>query len=388
MSKILSTHGIYCFLISITPILNEYDFVGLPFRLGFFILIITAVFSLPTVRFNNQSFVTIIIAIVIFYIVSLYINGTSIDFINRFMNILVCIFIIAILPQTVTYNTLRPPITFVLLVSSMGLVAQIIMFQYFGSFLSLALDNALLSQHETEYFNITTSISGTDIYRPSSFFIEPSRFGLFLGFALHFISVHMRSLSQLVRVYGLGFIVAALSTSGTAMVLVLISMIFKINTLDNKVGRFALFLISLFILFGIYFSSIGYVFERFVVSGGRLFNGMFAFNSLGYSEYLFGLGLGQGKTLMSNYDFPFVSGLPLALIEFGIVGTSFLVIIILLFAHSLKSKLARQFIYLWMICLIFEQVLFGYWMILPIVFAIIVERRRGYGNYAINHNTN
>ena len=388
LNRVLPSHGIYCFLLALTPILNEYDFAGLPIRLGMFILLIAGVISLPNASFGHRRFMLIITVMTLAFIGCLVLSGPSIDFLQRFLNISVCIFIISLLSQAVTFNTLRSPLLIVLSAVSFGLFCQVLMFYYSGSFLSLAFDNVLFSQHQPESFNITTSNSGTDVYRPSSFFSEASRFGLFLGFSLHFITIKMDSLSQLVRIYTLGFILAALSTSGTAMLLVTVSLLFKVTTFDRNSSKSVLLFISLFVGFGLSFTSIGYVFERFLVSGGRLFNGINAFNSLGDFEYFFGVGLGHGKELMSNYDFPFISGLPLALVELGLVGASLLGVAILAFIYSLKSTLARQFVYIWVLCLGFEQVLFGFWMVLPIVFAIIVERGERDVNYAVNCNTN
>ncbi len=388
LNRVLPSHGIYGFLLALTPILNEYDFAGLPIRFGMFILLIEGVYFLPNSKFSNRMLIVMTTVMTVVFIENLSLSGASIDFLYRFINILASFFIIAVLPQTVTYDNLRSPLSTVLSIVSAGLIAQILMWQYFGGFLSLEFDNVLFSQHQTESFNITSSRSGADVYRPSSFFSESSRFGLFLGFVLHFLTLKMSSPAQLTKVYILGFILAALSTSGTAMLLVTFSLVLKITTLGSKAVKVNLVFIFFVVLLGLYFASNGYVFERFLVSGGRLFNGVNAFNSLGDFEYFFGVGLGKGKELMSHYEFPFISGLPLALVELGVVGASLLGIAILAFVYNLKSNLARQFVYIWVLCLVFEQVLFGYCMVLPIVFAIIVERRGSDVNYAVNCNTN
>lgn len=371
-----------------TPILNDYDIIGIPVRFGMVLLFGSGLLMLFMANISPKLLISVVFLILIIFLSQLAVVGASTHMISRLMLVLLSVFIVFVLPQFLNYDDLRFSMMIVLLCAAGFLMFQIFLFRYYGTYPSLVLDNAIFYSHTDVRVNITAFSSGQSVLRPSSFFNESSRFGLFLGFFFHFCILGINGKRRLIFAYSLGILVAVLSTSGTAIALIVASLFFKVKSLSGMVSKSVIAIAGCLLLAYFFTSSLGYGFERFLMSGSRVFNGLDAFSNLDYMQHMFGVGLGHGQFIMAQSEFPFTSGFALALLELGLVGTAFLLFFIVGFIYRLKSLIARQFVYLWLACLIFEQVLFGFWFVLPMLLAVVIERKNYVRNKVINFDPN
>lgn len=395
---------IYTFIFLLSAILNCYDGPFGLVRLSLFILFpfCCVYFLLCMNNFKpNKKVKSIVIFsffLVVLTLISLLYTSFSVAFVNvlgRLIILFLTIVTIYVSVRLIDKNQLVFWAKFFSFIVVSFLIIQVVWFSSTGSTVSGKLP-FLTIHNEQDSDIIFESVSGL-IYRPTSFFLEPSQIGLFLALTssvILFYSDPVINKSKFTYII-MFFVGSIFSTSGTAFGLILINICIYIFFIKNKIPLFIKLFIYLFIgitsiYLYLYIEQI-YVFSRFLESQNRFTTFIIFFEKLDTFQKLFGVGIGNNASYFTNYlnmDWGFVSGFGLLLLQFGFVGL-LLAIILYIYVFCLLSNRCRPIFIIYLVSMTFENLLYGYWMIAFISLAFI---NVGYGEKnattVVNCNSN
>jgi hypothetical protein len=376
--RVNALRNFYTVLFVICPILNCYDGPTGLIRLSLFLLFsVTILYFIGKVgkplKLNKQvraylylTYIFMFLSFVSF----IYSNDVQlISIIGRTTILILSIITIYVSSQLIVRDKLVSLLKVLSILVILFTAIQVIWLYLTGDTLSGHIP--WLEVHNEQTKVILYSVGDSIIYRPTSFFLEPSQIGLFLGMAL---SVILFLPGRGEKDQGLMYIAlflfgAIISTSATAVGLVLANLMMFLWEKQQKSGAAKMILFwFIFIVFCFFISLIYdeiYVFSRFMESNSRFTTFLTYFNELDAFQQLIGTGIGNNVHYFANtldMDWGFVSGFGLLLLQFGYVGLTS-TIITYLYLIKITSKKFRPFLVLYIVAMSFENLLYGFWMV-------------------------
>lgn len=391
----------YAFFLLLCAVLNCYDgpfglvrlslFILFPFCFIYFIIF----FNINSANKKINAMLIYAILLVMLSIITFLDISFSVAYLNVFGRVIILFFSIISIYVSIQLLDLKNLIFWCKFFSIFVvgfLIFQFIWFYVSGNVVSGKLP--FLTIHNDQDKDIVyKTISGV-IYRPTSFFLEPSQIGLFLALTFNVILFYCNNVKDKLYYIILFFVGSVFSTSGTAFGLVIITLFIYLISLRriSFAFKFCLY-ICIFIISILLFLNYDkfHVFSRFIESQNRFFSYIEFFNNLDTFQRLFGVGIGNNVSFFSNtlnMDWGFVSGFGLLLLQFGYIGI-FLSIIFYVYLFSILPNRCKPLLLIYLVAMSFENLLYGYWMIVYFsIFLVVIAYGDKNATIAVNCNTN
>ena len=384
----------YTFLFILCSVLNCYDGTGGLVRLSLSLMFPLAIIYTAIKPCNPNKQVRVyffLSSLFVFLSLLAFLTTSSIVFVNVIGRTGILMLSILSIYASVQLIDLDKLISWFKIFSFIIISFTVIqLFWYFLTGSTISGHIPWLEVHNEQTNVILASTKEAIIYRPTSFFLEPSQIGLFLGMAMNVILFFPENSKNKNNIFYICIFLigAVLSTSGTAIGLVLINIMLYIWTKQKNLStlnQIMIWLVALFfVLITIAVFDKLYVFSRLTESESRYTSFLIYFKELDFIQQLVGVGIGNNVNYFSNIlnmDWGFVSGFGLLLLQFGYIGV-LITIIVYSYLMFISPKRCRPILILYLVGMSFENLLYGYWMIAFLSLAFF-NFTRGVNNAAV-----
>lgn len=315
---------IFTILIVLMPLLGVYAFPGIPaLTLGEPLLLACAIFLLLNSVYKGkittnspQYFIFVAYIIVVSLLNTLIISEYSItDTMAALLRLFFYTTVIFILAnEYIDFTLLRRAYLFVCFVSALYLIIQFVFGTFFNIFLPSTFSNLKVMYSNYTGNDYNTFLFGSYrslIFRPSSFFKEPSHLSRYLVYVLPIIAykkVEKSVYETIVFILVIAAILINQSAMGFLSVGVFLVMwVFSNRRKYNLLNRAGIILIAISLVLlsinaGLLDQALGRLSVETGSGGARLYRGFAIFSSMKPGFKLFGSGLGNYSAFASHYS--------------------------------------------------------------------------------------
>lgn len=338
-NKIVQKAPRYTLMLSILPVIMMYKvpFVGM--GVSTILIMVSMIYALYVALANiNNVKVNMLLPIYLYF---LYVMTKS-SLQNVELSIAILLHLSAISTGIVNVPYLRKTIETVAIMATIGVIAQQIFHLFIGKHIPLVAPLYLLDSLSSYTTALLTGITKEGLYRPCSFFLEPSHFSAYCIIALgsslyHEIPMYKKAIfitiGMLLTTSGIGLVLSAVVWGWWYMTE------YKTFSLHKIVIRVSLLLSICFILYMI-LDNISYfhvVFSRIIGNSGTDYNAIDGrlfwwdtyFGDKAFTDFLWGYG-------EENLPDEYFTGFMKQIYAYGITGFVLFVLYVLVFI--LKSK--------------------------------------------------
>lgn len=398
---------IYSAAIILLPFLYQYSSPLSFLSMGDFIITILTCFGLFKIDLSCAckytkplivfSFAFIGLSVFVSFFSSEYFKYN--DALTIFLKILLYLCVCAVCTRYFDLQFIKSFYLILVFLFAFYLVIQVIFNKISGKYLPIYLKHSWLFSWEKRPQNLADyyGINGYMRFRPSSLFLEPGYYALFVLPALFLLLFGSRKIFLSILLY----FTIVLSTSGAGIIIgffafILKGLNFAVYLKKGKIYFTRYALAAVLILFAVILYLIlnpeilSKIFNSF---NSRISRSLLIFQDIDTSHKLFGVGMNNTENYVKFYgiytaydegNLNFGASLVASLVQYGILGfLIFLCSLVTLLLNSKASKIGMLFAFLYIIYTIFEEVIFNFRMAFLLSFAIYYIRntqRFKYGN--------
>ena len=403
-NKVSTFTKIYSVIIILLPFLYQYASPLSFLSLGDFILLIFTCYGLLKLNFVLAAKYTkpILIFSAAFCVLTLFVSLFSIadyfefsDSITIFLKILMYLCVCALCTQFFDLRYVKKIYLWLVRIFAVYLVIQVIYHAVSGGFLPIYLKHEWLFSWENRPANLTDYYvtGGYYRFRPSSLFLEPGYYALYVLPALFLLLFEDKKTIEAVLLY----VTILFSTSGAgiligglAFALKFFAFIFRYKNGKIYFTPFtAVFVILLVggVLYVLFFNE-ELMLKLFNSFNARVTRSLLIYDRVDVFHKIFGVGMNNTEnyvnlykihTLFDEGNLNFGASLTATVVQYGIIGFAvFFCSLLALFVRARHSGMALLFVMLYIIYTAFEEVIFNFRMgfLLAFVFYYMVHAKQ------------